>query len=455
MPLVDSRGYRLTPDVVGSLSRGMQFGQNVANAPLNRQLLEQRVAAGQQRFDMNQFNLEQSQQAAERQAGVRDVLGQFGQQAPQTAQQAQLAEQSAEFADTGDALGRQAFAEQPKALSQSELIRKARSIDPVMANKMLKEMGLDDASKREEASRFAAKIQMMPYDAQTQEIEARAAILDRDGRDSKDTRQLLGMDASTRMQALQGVQMLDMSSKERMTIQSKAAAAQAKLDKPKQVQSSSILDDGTVQLVYKDGSVEIKPANAVGAALVRAGKAYGVDLQTQRAQGRQVGKDAGKTSQQAFETTTKLRDNNQTLQKVINEVTAGANTGPLASKLPSFRAESVRLDQLRRKLGLDVIGSVTFGALSEGELQLALDTALPTGLDGPELIQWAQDKIDAQEKMATYLENQSIFLSEPGNTPAKWLKKMRDEAPKKAIIDVDNASLEELKAAKAKLEAKN
>lgn len=81
-------------------------------------------------------------------------------------------------------------------------------------------------------------------------------------------------------------------------------------------------------------------------------------------------------------------------------------------------------------MGLDVIGSVTFGSLSEGEMELALDTALPTGLDGPELIKWAEDKIAAQEKLATYLEEQAIFLSKPGATPADWIKSMRDSAPK-------------------------
>ena len=82
---------------------------------------------------------------------------------------------------------------------------------------------------------------------------------------------------------------------------------------------------------------------------------------------------------------------------------------------------------MKNQLGLDVVGSVTFGALSEGELNLALSTALPTGLEGPELVKWAEDKIEAQEKLSAYLEEQAVFLTQPGNTSADWLIKVKTE----------------------------
>ena len=212
-----------------------------------------------------------------------------------------------------------------------------------------------------------------------------------------------------------------------------AAAAKIKAksseSKGSEVQSSSILDDGTVQLVYKDGTVEIKQPDEAGKELVRRGKERGVDLQQRRAQGRGLGKDAAKIATKLFGRVGTMKANNRTLRKVIAEVEAGAETGPLSAKLPSLRAASVRLDQVRSELGLDVVGSVTFGALSEGELNLAMSTALPTKLDGPELVKWAQEKIDAQEKLVNYLEDQAIFLSDKGNTPAMWLEQQRGQTP--------------------------
>jgi hypothetical protein len=136
---------------------------------------------------------------------------------------------------------------------------------------------------------------------------------------------------------------------------------------------------------------------------------------------------AAKVANQALETTDKMRANNIKLRRVIEEVRGGAQTGPLADRLPSFRASTRRLIQIKNELGLDVVGAVTFGALSEGELNLAMDTALPTTLDGPDLIEWAENKIAAQEKLANYLEEQAIFLSKPGNTAADWLERGRNQ----------------------------
>ena len=197
-----------------------------------------------------------------------------------------------------------------------------------------------------------------------------------------------------------------------------------------EVQSAKIMDSGVVQIVRKDGTVEVKEPEAVAADVVRRAEERGVDLQQRRSQGRELGKDAAKVASKLFDSVGKMRANNRTLKKVITEVGNGADTGPLASRLPSIRAASVRLDQLRNELGLDVVGAVTFGALSEGELNLAMSTALPDTLDGPELAQWAKDKIEAQEKLINYMEDQAIFLSEKGNTPAMWLESQRQSAPK-------------------------
>ena len=197
----------------------------------------------------------------------------------------------------------------------------------------------------------------------------------------------------------------------------------------KQVQSSEFLPGGGVRVIRKDGTVEVIQPTEQESAVIKSAEDRGVDLQQQRAQGRKLGTDAAETANKAFEQTGKMRANIITLRKVISEVKGGAETGPLAARMPSFRAESVRLDTLRNQLGLDVVGSVTFGALSEGELNLALSTALPTGLEGPELVKWAEDKISAQEKLSSYLEDQAIFLSKRGNTAADWLTKTREGKP--------------------------
>jgi hypothetical protein len=199
------------------------------------------------------------------------------------------------------------------------------------------------------------------------------------------------------------------------------------IDGLSQVQSSEFLPGGGTRIVRKDGTVEVVQPTPDEKAIIQAGEDRGIDIQQRRAKGRGLGVGAAKVANQALETTDKMRANNIKLRRVIEEVRGGAQTGPLADRLPSFRASTRRLIQIKNELGLDVVGAVTFGALSEGELNLAMDTALPTTLDGPDLIEWAENKIAAQEKLANYLEEQAIFLSKPGNTAADWLERGRNQ----------------------------
>ncbi len=80
------------------------------------------------------------------------------------------------------------------------------------------------------------------------------------------------------------------------------------------------------------------------------------------------------------------------------------------SFLPSFKAASVELDNIQKSMALDVIGATTFGALSEGELNLAKEVALPTGLDTPQLIDHLNKRKEAQNKLRDYYSEQIQFL---------------------------------------------
>ena len=151
-----------------------------------------------------------------------------------------------------------------------------------------------------------------------------------------------------------------------------------------------------------------------------------------------TGAAAAKQSQAAIDQAQKIGTNITNLREVIRLVDKeGAETGPLAARLPSFRTATLELENMRRRLGLDVISSVTFGALSEAELKMALDTALPTQLEGPQLVAWANNKVDAQEKLKNYLEEQAIYLSKPGSSPAGWLEQQKANVPRKTKPQAD------------------
>jgi len=118
------------------------------------------------------------------------------------------------------------------------------------------------------------------------------------------------------------------------------------------------------------------------------------------------------------------------IDRAIQAVRDGASTGKIASKFPSIARAAVELEQIADSMALDVIGSVTLGAISEAELDLARQVALPVGLKGEDLIQHLIARKAAQIKLRGYLEEQVDFLDQGGTIPKflRMKKAQREQA---------------------------
>lgn len=110
-------------------------------------------------------------------------------------------------------------------------------------------------------------------------------------------------------------------------------------------------------------------------------------------------------------------------QEAITALDNGANTGSIDQYLPSLNTASKELDNVVKRLGLDVVGNTTFGALSESELAFALKAAIPTNLEPEELKQWLTAKKTAQEKILSGLNEMANFLGDGTKTIADWNNK--------------------------------
>jgi hypothetical protein len=199
--LVTAAQFKTAPDLLGGLRRGIGFGVEL-----------QQIA--------------QQQQALERQRQIQELLGGVGQVAPQPAQ---LAPQPAELAPIpAEQVGIEGAppAEAPPSPipSEAERMRQAMRIDPAIAKQQFELMGMDSASRRAEASRFAARLQTLPPRFQDQEILSRAEKLRAEGRNPSDTLQLLDMNPAERSTALEGVQLMDLATPERIKHTQKVAA---------------------------------------------------------------------------------------------------------------------------------------------------------------------------------------------------------------------------------------
>ncbi|MEE8289582.1 MAG: hypothetical protein V3R25_09235 [Nitrosomonadaceae bacterium] len=136
-----------------------------------------------------------------------------------------------------------------------------------------------------------------------------------------------------------------------------------------------------------------------------------------------------KSIDKTFESIGKTQTNIANIDRALNALDRGAKTGVIESTFfPSIRAASIELDQIRKELGLDVVGAVTFGALSKGELDLALEVALPKKLDEPDLITFLESKREAQTKTLTNLR-EAIAFFDAGGSVGEFIASKQEAAP--------------------------
>jgi hypothetical protein len=163
---------------------------------------------------------------------------------------------------------------------------------------------------------------------------------------------------------------------------------------------------------------------AEAAAAIKLATQPGIDKASQAAT------DAQKKSTALLDKVDQVRGGLFAIDDAISAIDDGASSGKIADLWPSIRTSTLALENAGRRLGLQVIQSATFGALSEGEMKLAMETALPK-LEPAALREHLANKKAAQSKLADYMESAAIYLAEPGNTPATWAaeQKAKREQP--------------------------
>ena len=99
------------------------------------------------------------------------------------------------------------------------------------------------------------------------------------------------------------------------------------------------------------------------------------------------------------------------LYEALGAVRDGAQSGVIRQFLPSFDAATAQLRAMGNALGIYIINSATFGALSAPELRLALSTGLDLSLSGKQLEDHIAAKIRAQTKLRNALYEKSRELT--------------------------------------------
>ena len=144
--------------------------------------------------------------------------------------------------------------------------------------------------------------------------------------------------------------------------------------------------------------------------------------------------------------------NNQisSLRQARKLIEGGAETGWIKQHLPTFNANTQLLRNVANEMGIDIINSATFGALSATELKLALSTGFPQGMNSAETIKYIDDKIKVQDKFRRELLKKTNRLNS-GIGFTQWTSEIMEQEEAEYAVSVmpaNNAKLIE-KAADA------
>ena len=126
---------------------------------------------------------------------------------------------------------------------------------------------------------------------------------------------------------------------------------------------------------------------------------------------------------EALEKINNIDSQSGSLYAALQALDNGAESGFIKQYLPSFKSATSSLREAAQRLGLDIVSATTFGALSKGELDLALSTALDITLPEPELRVLINNKIKAIEKTKDELLKAVVYLSGKDATVEEYTKK--------------------------------
>ncbi len=320
--------------------------------------------------------------------------------------------------------------ERDKETGLSPMQNFAAALDPLI----MPEMRAGDAIRQRGMQRVAADRR----NATIQELQKRA-----DAGDTVAQRYLQGIQSGALdMKTGFAGYLNEVAANERFAKQQAAAAARAGVSAQGVQRAYELPDLSGVVNTMRDGSIvvqtvggEVLTGKEADEFVQNARKRF-IDEQRDLYSAREEGRGAGKlpTAQQVVqaqkegaakvdfikELNAKRGNIESTIsnyQLALDALGQGAETGRVMGMLPNITATAQMIETARQRLGLDVIGSVTFGALSEGELKLALDTGLPSAsLSNTELTKWVTERMAAQQKVLQALNETALYFSDPDTT---------------------------------------
>lgn len=189
-----------------------------------------------------------------------------------------------------------------------------------------------------------------------------------------------------------------------------------------------VITDKGRKVYNREGT--LVPEGPEAAKVLREAELSGIAMEGVATGTTEAAKFQQKSAQDAFDKAELLTSQISTIDRAIAEIDAGAKRNIILNLLPDITDRAGGLNSALRQMGLDIVSSVTFGALSQSELDIAMATAYPPNANEVELRKFLVKRKEALSKLRAYTEEAASFLSNPNNTKADWMdivKARRDQ----------------------------
>lgn len=131
------------------------------------------------------------------------------------------------------------------------------------------------------------------------------------------------------------------------------------------------------------------------------------------------GKEAPEIASTSLKAAESIKDQISTYRQVLKLIDQGAGSGPIEQLFPAIKDDTIELQQLGGILALEALGSTNLTPVSNADIQLLKDNAIPKLDKG--LKEWTERKIKALEKAQLFHTQRASYFQSGDANYNNWL----------------------------------
>jgi len=197
-----------------------------------------------------------------------------------------------------------------------------------------------------------------------------------------------------------------------------------------------VITDKGRKVYNKEGM--LVPEGPEAAEVLREAELSGIAMEGVATGTTEAAKFQQQAANEAFKKAETISTQINTIDEALRYIEQGAQRNIILNALPDITNEAGGLTRALNQMSLDVVASVTFGALSASELEVARQTAYPPNASTQELKEFLIKRRTALEKLRRYTEDAASFMLNPNNSRDDWNKMMRNRRDQEMANQQEN-----------------